>query len=120
MNKEIMCVLCPNSCHLKIEYDESTKEITSLTGGTCKRAHDFALQEITNPMRTLTFSVLVSGGTLPLISTRSEGQIPLTDISKYVTILKGLQLPAPVLSGDVVFQDDSCKIIATKNVNKHK
>jgi len=120
MNKEIMCVLCPNSCHLKIEYDENTKTITSLTGGTCKRAHDFALQEITNPMRTLTFSVLVSGGTLPLVSTRSEEQIPLTDISKYTAKLKELQLSAPVISGDVVYQDDSCKIIATKTVSKHK
>lgn len=116
MNKEIMCVLCPNSCHLKIEYDEKTKEIASLTGGTCKRAHAFALQEITNPMRTLTFSVLVTGGTLPLVSTRSEGQIPLTDVSKYAAILKGLRLSAPIISGDVVFEDDYCKIIATKNV----
>ena len=116
MNKEIMCVLCPNSCHLKIEYDENTKEITSLTGGTCKRAHGFALQEITNPMRTLTFSVLVNGGALPLVSTRSEEQIPLTDISKYAAILEELRLSAPVTSGDVVYQDDICKIIATKNV----
>ena len=118
MNKEIMCVLCPNSCHLKIEYDEFTKEITGLTGHTCKRAHDFALQEITNPMRTLTFSVLVSGGDLPLVSTRSEEQIPLTDISKYAAILKGRRMSAPVMSGDIVYQDDTCKIIATKNVDR--
>lgn len=120
MNKEITCVLCPNSCHLKIEYDENTKAITDLTGHQCKRAHDFALQEITNPMRTLTFSVLVEHGVLPLVSTRSEDQIALTDISKYTAILKRLRLSAPVMSGDIIYQDDTCKIIATKNVQATK
>ncbi len=120
MNKEIMCVLCPNSCHLKIEYDENTKSITNLSGHQCKRAHDFALQEITNPMRTLTFSVFVDGGNLPLVSTRSESEIPLTQVTRYVAILKELRLSAPVKCGDIVYQDDTCKIIATKNIRKIK
>jgi len=120
MNKEIMCVLCPNSCHLKIEYDEFTKEITGLTGHTCKRAHDFALQEIVDPMRTLTFSVLVEHGDLPLVSTRSQDQIPLTDVAKIVAQLKKIRVSAPVRSGDVVYQDGDMKVIATKNIQKAK
>ncbi len=120
MNKELTCVLCPNSCHLKIEFDEVTKTITSLCGHECDRAHDFALQEIVIPMRTLTFSVLVIGGDLQLVSTRSEALIPLSQIPKYIQILKGLTLSAPVHYGDVVYQDDVCKIIATKNIRKVK
>ena len=75
MNKKLMCVLCPNSCSLKIEYDEKTRQILSVKGNKCKRGIGFAEQEINDPMRTLTFSVLVEGGSLPLVSTRSKKPI---------------------------------------------
>lgn len=118
MNKEIMCVLCPNSCCLKIKYDNQTKEILSLFGNKCKRGKGFAEQEITNPLRTLTFSVLVEGGTLPLVSTRSEKPMPFCEIIKTAEQLRKIRLAAPIKSGDVIFENDICTIIATKNIPK--
>lgn len=120
MNKEIMCVLCPNSCCLKVEYNEHTKEIVSLSGNKCKRGRGFAEQEITNPLRTLTYSIIVEGGTLPLVSTRSKEPIPFCEIIKTAEQLRKIRLAAPIKSGDVIFENDICTIIATKNIPKSK
>ena len=120
MNKQIMCVLCPNSCYLKIEYNEQTKEIISLKANKCKRGLGFAQQEITQPLRTLTFSVLIDGGELPLLSTRSTEPIQLTQLQKTAEQLKKLRLAAPVNCGDIIYEDENCKIIATKNISKIK
>ena len=118
MNKKLMCVLCPNSCSLKIEYDEKTRQIISVKGNKCKRGIGFAEQEINDPMRTLTFSVLVENGSLPLVSTRSKKPIRLSQIFETAAKLKKICLQAPVNLGDVIYKDDNCKIIATKNILK--
>ena len=118
MNKKLMCVLCPNSCSLKIEYDEKTRQIISVKGNKCKRGIGFAEQEINDPMRTLTFSVLVEGGSLPLVSTRSKKPIHLSAIFDTADKLKKICLQAPVSLGDVIYKDNNCKIIATKNIPK--
>ena len=118
MNKEIMCVLCPNSCYLNVEYNEQTKEVMSVSGNKCKRGKGFAEQEITNPLRTLTYSVLVEGGTLPLVSTRSKKPIPFCEIIKTAEQLRLVSLAAPIKSGDVIFENDICTIIATKSIPK--
>ncbi len=120
MNKKLMCVLCPNSCTLKIEYDEKTRQVLSVIGNKCKRGVGFAEQEITDPLRTLTFSVLVEGGSLPLVSTRTKKPIKLSQLIETADKLKKINLKAPVKAGDVVYKDDICKVVATKNIPKKK
>ena len=118
MDRKIMCVLCPNGCQLKVEYDEKTRKVISVKGNKCKRGPVFAEQEINDPLRTLTFSVLVEGGSLPLVSARSKKPIRLSQMLGTVEKLKEICLKAPVKLGDVIYKDDNCKIIATKNINE--
>jgi len=120
MNKNIMCVLCPNSCQLKIEYNEESRQVLSVSGNKCSRGVAFAEQEISDPLRTLTFSVLVEGGCLPLVSTRTKKPIKLSKLIETADNLKKVKLCAPVKAGDVVYKDDICKVIATKNIPKAK
>ena len=117
MRREIMCVLCPNSCELKIEYDNETKKIASVKGNKCKRGIKFSEQEILNPMRTLTFNVLVDGGSLPLVSTRSKQAMPFSELIKTAEQLKKIRVAAPVNCGDAVYKNEVCTIIATKNIS---
>ena len=55
--KEMICIVCPRGCHLKI--DENTLEAQ---GNTCPRGEEYAKNEIVSPMRTITGSVGISGG----------------------------------------------------------
>ena len=49
MKSELMCVLCPNSCHIEVAYD-GQKNIQEIEGNKCRRGYDFAAQEILCPM----------------------------------------------------------------------
>ena len=52
--KELICFLCPNGCTLTITRDQP--EFT-VTGQKCKRGQEFAINEATNPTRTLCTTV---------------------------------------------------------------
>jgi CxxC motif-containing protein len=60
MTKELTCVVCPAGCRMTAELDESGKVI-SVTGNTCPRGKTYAESEITNPVRTLTTTVTITG-----------------------------------------------------------
>jgi nucleoside-diphosphate-sugar epimerase len=43
------------------------KEVISVTGNTCKRGEQYAKDECTNPVRMLTTTIKVNGGSLPVV-----------------------------------------------------
>lgn len=52
--KEIVCIVCPNGCSLSCQAENGAIVVT---GNRCPRGRDYAITELTNPMRTLTTSV---------------------------------------------------------------
>ena len=48
--KEFTCIVCPRGCTLTVE--ENNGEYT-VSGNSCKRGKDFAVSEMTCPMRTI-------------------------------------------------------------------
>jgi len=71
MKKELICIVCPNSCELAAEFKDGKIEVT---GALCKRGYQYAEQEMTNPMRTIATSVLVENGELPLALSGSQNR----------------------------------------------
>lgn len=57
MTKELVCIVCPRSCRMTItsEGDELV-----VTGNTCKRGKEFAINEMTDPRRTVCTTVRTS------------------------------------------------------------
>ena len=115
MKSELMCVLCPNSCHIGIVYDEK-KNIQKIEGNKCKRGYDFAAQEILCPVRTLTFNINVENGDLPFVSAKTEKPVSLSNIEKLCDVLRYINISAPVKCGDILYENSDCKIIATRNI----
>ena len=56
--KELICIVCPRGCHLQV--DEANGY--AVTGNACPRGADYAVQELKNPTRTLTRTVVLKGG----------------------------------------------------------
>lgn len=107
--KTITCIMCPNGC--EITYD--------LNGGMCGKGPEYVKNEILNPRRTLTSSVLVTGGTLPLVSVKITGTIPKEKLKDAMEIVSKLTMKAPVELGDVIIKDfieEGIQLIATKSV----
>ena len=45
--KEFTCIICPRGCLLKVDDN------MNVTGNTCPRGKDYAISELTNPVRTI-------------------------------------------------------------------
>lgn len=107
--KTITCIMCPNGC--EITYD--------LEGGMCGKGPEYVKNEILNPKRTLTTSVRVIGGTIPLVSVRTTGSIPKESLMDAMRLISEMVVEAPVELGQVIqkdFMEEEIDLIATKAV----
>jgi CxxC motif-containing protein len=115
--KELTCIGCPLGCALTVKMEGGS--VVSVSGNTCKRGDDYARKEMTDPRRIVTSTVRVKGGILPVVSVKTEVDIPKNLIKKCLEELKDVEVPAPVSIGDVVLKDAAgtgISVVATKNL----
>lgn len=114
MTKEMTCIICPRGCALKVEVDGG--KIT-VTGNSCKKGFQYALEECTNPTRTVTSSVRVENREDTMVSVKTAKPIPKEKIFKVMQKIREKSVCAPVRIGDVIIKDVfGTDIIATKNI----
>lgn len=120
IEKEFICVLCPNGCSIKVSYEEGTPpKLTAAEGARCPRGRSWAQQEIENPMRTFSSSLLVEGGDFLEASVRLTKPVPLTKVFAVMAEIKKITLAAPLTIGDVVLTNPAgteTEVIVTRNV----
>lgn len=117
-NREIVCIVCPNGCRMKVFIDEQNR-VTHVDNALCRNGRSYAESEVQYPMRGLTSTIKVKGGTIPLVSVRSNKPIPKEKIQEAVRTLKKIELTAPVDFHQVVVSDilgTGADIITTKQV----
>ncbi len=117
MNKELTCVACPLGCSVTVEYNEN--EVISVKGNTCKRGEAYAKNEIFNPTRSLTSTVKVNGGILPVVPVKSSKPVPKTMLFDCMKLINSVTVDGPVEIGQVIIEnilDTGADIIAT-NIN---
>lgn len=81
----------------------------------------YAKNEIINPMRTISSSIKITGGALPLVSVRLTKPVPKSRIPDVMKKIKEMKIEAPCQIGDVLIYDilglDS-DLIITKAIDK--
>ncbi len=113
---EITCINCPVGCRMQVTVENG--KVVSVTGNSCKRGHDYALQECVSPQRMVTAVVTVANRKTP-VSVKTRAPIPKASIFDCMARLSGLTLNAPIRMGDVVCPDvcgTGVDVIATKSV----
>ena len=68
--RELVCIICPNSCTLNID-DEN-----NVSGNLCGRGREFALQEVSDPKRIVTTVCRTVFEDHPFVPVKSDGEIP--------------------------------------------
>lgn len=119
-SREVVCVLCPLGCKIRIELDEEGN-ILSVSGNRCPRGKRYAEDEIKDPKRVVTTSVKVLNGELPLASVKTDGPIPKKYIFELMKILKDVKVKAPVNIGDVVVRNifkTNVNVVITRSVGE--
>lgn len=117
--KEYVCIVCPNGCLLKAELLEG--ELVNLQGAMCSRGVDYVKNEILTPLRTVSTSIKVVGGDLPLVSVRLDSPIPKEDVMRFINETRKIQLHAPIKIGEKVIINlwgTGVNVIATKNIKE--
>ena len=78
------------------------QEVLSVTGNSCPRGDMYARTEVVNPVRTVTSSVLVTGGQAERTSVKTAKPIPKGMIFDVMKEIDSAVIAAPVKIGDVV------------------
>ena len=112
--KEFTCIICPRGCHLVVDDN------MNVTGNTCLRGKEYAISELTNPVRTITSSVRVSNREDLLVSVKTSGSIPKGKIFEVMDEINKLSVEAPTHIGDVIKENIlglGVDILVTKNID---
>jgi CxxC motif-containing protein len=102
-NRKFICIRCPQGCEIQTTLDG--KNITSITGNTCKLGDEYVQNEINDPRRTLTSLVGVRNGIHPVCPVWTTKSIPKEKIPELMQILLRTTINAPIRMGDVIIRD---------------
>lgn len=99
MSKSFVCIVCPRGCMLTIDDN------LNVTGNTCMRGKDYAISEVTNPVRTITSSVRVSNREDCLVSVKTDKPVPKGMIMQVMDEINKASVTAPTRIGDIAIKD---------------
>ena len=94
--KELTCIVCPRGCRLKVD-DEM-----NVTGNACPRGKIYAINELTNPTRTITSSIRVTNRPYTLVSVKTSNPIPKGKMFEVMQEIDKLSIEAPIKIGQIV------------------
>jgi CxxC motif-containing protein len=100
MIKHLTCIACPNGCQL--EVDEEGGRVIKVTGNKCEKGDVYARQEVENPMRVLSSTILAKGLNLKTVPVRTNKPIPKARIFEAMAEIRKIRLNKPVRAGEVI------------------
>lgn len=113
--KEMVCIICPRGCHLTV--DDNLK----VTGNFCPRGEKYAVQELTNPTRTVTSTMKVQNGVECRVPVKTSKPVSKAKMFDVMGKINEVLVYAPIRIGDILIANvdgEGSNIIATKNINK--
>ena len=116
MVRELTCIVCPKGCPLKVELENGA--VANVTGHTCPRGKQYAVDECTHPMRTITTTVRATDGSVVPVKTATT--IPKELMFECMKEINKAVLPLPAHIGDVVIANilgTGADVIVTANAD---
>jgi CxxC motif-containing protein len=117
--QRISCIVCPMSCEGIVTFKNG--EIKEISGFTCQRGLNYAREEVIAPKRTLTTTIRITSGELPLLPVISKTALPKDKVIACARCLSTVIVAAPIHEGDVVLSNIlnlGVDIIATRDILK--
>lgn len=118
MNEELVCIVCPNGCRLKVTRQEDGVKVE---GARCARGVEFGKKEVTNPERVLCTTVKTCIPDHPMLSVKTSKSIPKALLFSVMNVIKNYQLKNEVHIGDVIIANilnTGADLIATEEIQE--
>lgn len=115
--KELLCIVCPTGCRLRVAWQANGS--FAVSGNGCKRGVQFATDEMTHPMRSLTTTVRTAFAGVPVLPVRTDGEIPKEKVPDAMRELGRVVVNERLGCGDIVLPDVAgCgrRVIATSDI----
>lgn len=116
--KELVCITCPNSCHMTAEFRDGQWVVT---GNRCPRGRKFAEDEMTCPKRTFSTTVKTAWKEMPVIPVRVSEEVPKEKISDIMEVINHTTVRACIGRGEALIPDVlglGADVIVTSNCLK--
>lgn len=115
MERNLICIICPRGCSLKADVSPCG---VSVTGNACPKGEEYAVNECTNPVRTVTATVRVSNRYNTMASVKTATPVAKDRMMDVMKALRATKIQAPVSIGDVILTDIcGSDIVVTKAVD---
>jgi CxxC motif-containing protein len=117
MIKKMTCIACPQGCQLTLDIEKGF--IVGLSGNKCPKGEAYGKQEIENPLRTLSTTVLAEGLELRMVPVRTNRPIPKTKLIAAMAAVKSITLTRSVKINEVIisnFLDLKVDLLVTRTV----
>lgn len=121
MEKKYICIRCPQGCEITTTLD-GYGNITEITGNSCKLGIDYVKAESTDPRRTVTTTVMVEGGELPLCPVWTENPVPKGKMMEVADALRDVKIKAPVAINQVIVENvagTGVKVVASREIKQY-
>ena len=115
MKRNLTCIICPKGCAMCAEIQG---EKVTVTGNTCPKGEEYAINECLHPVRTVTATVRVSNRPNTMVSVKTAQPIPKERMMDVMAQLRKITVNAPVTVGQVILEDVfNTQILITKNID---
>ena len=113
MKRELICILCPKGCNLKIVYEGK-----KITGNDCPKGITFATEEITNPQRIVTTTVKVVGNkNFTRLPVRTREPIAKEKMASLIIKLKKVKITKKIKLGEIILKNIyGTNVIASRSI----
>ena len=104
----LTCIICPMGCSMEVDIEtgvDGGKKVLAVRDNGCRRGADYAAKELLNPTRTLTTTIAVEGGALPVVPVKTAGEVPKNMLLQCMEVVRRASCKAPVKRGDVLIYD---------------
>ena len=115
MERKMTCILCPRGCAMTVRGEVGGLQVV---GNSCPKGQEYAINECTNPVRTVTSTVRVSNREDTMVSVKTATPVPKEKMMEVMAQLRSITVSAPVKIGDVVLTGViGTDIIVTKEID---
>ncbi|MDO4940369.1 MAG: DUF1667 domain-containing protein [Erysipelotrichaceae bacterium] len=114
----LICINCPKGCRLTVNQ---VGEKIVVEGNSCSRGETYAINELTNPLRTVTTTLEIESKLYHRLPVITSSPIPKAKMMELMKILKDVKVKVPIKMGDVIVKnilDMNVDLIASKSINE--
>jgi CxxC motif-containing protein len=117
--RQVICIRCPNGC--LVTADKNPDGTFAVTGNMCPKGKEYIINEFTNPVRNISSTVRVTGGTGEVISCKTASEIPKGKIMEVMNVIEKTSVRAPIEVGDILIENAAgtgVDIVATNRMEQ--